>query len=231
MAVPRPDYGQTSYEQPSHDLSQEEYDHTQQPDYEDHSNATAPQAASVGGRKKRNYAGQAYEFGGGVNSALGGHQVGGVPNPGPYPLPPGASDGYPQIQQAGYYQQGYGGEQRPQQSGTQPAYGSPQPSVGGYQSPDPSYPTQMPTPIQPGIGGITQGMNNMSVGGQQQHQMHQRPQLNQLYPTDLLNQPFAVSELNLPPPPVILPPNVSCSYDSSHAAMLMTSIEVECNAI
>lgn len=36
-----------------------------------------------------------------------------------------------------------------------------------------------------------------------------RPQLNQLYPSDLLNQPLNVSELDLPPPPIILPPNVS----------------------
>jgi protein transport protein SEC24 len=33
-------------------------------------------------------------------------------------------------------------------------------------------------------------------------------QLNQLYPTDLLNQPFNVAELDYPPPPAILPPNV-----------------------
>ena len=35
------------------------------------------------------------------------------------------------------------------------------------------------------------------------------PVLNQLYPTDLLNQPFNVQELDYPPPPAILPPNVS----------------------
>lgn len=33
--------------------------------------------------------------------------------------------------------------------------------------------------------------------------------LNQLYPTDLLNQPFNVAELDFPPPPIVLPPNVS----------------------
>jgi protein transport protein SEC24 len=47
---------------------------------------------------------------------------------------------------------------------------------------------------------------------QQQPQMGQpgRPAvLNQLYPTDLLTQPFNVTELDLPPPPIILPPNVS----------------------
>ncbi|KAI9870514.1 MAG: COPII subunit, partial [Pleopsidium flavum] len=53
----------------------------------------------------------------------------------------------------------------------------------------------------------------MGMGGQTQqqpptHSQH-RPQLNQLYPTDLLNQPFNVSELDLPPPPIILPPNSS----------------------
>jgi hypothetical protein len=33
--------------------------------------------------------------------------------------------------------------------------------------------------------------------------------LNQLYPTDLLNTPFNVAELDYPPPPAILPQNVS----------------------
>ena len=62
------------------------------------------------------------------------------------------------------------------------------------------------------MGGITQGMGNLAMGGQGQHQAQQfqgRPPMNQLYPTDLLNQPVNVSELDLPPPPIILPPNVS----------------------
>jgi protein transport protein SEC24 len=53
----------------------------------------------------------------------------------------------------------------------------------------------------------------MNIGGQaQQPQGAQPPRpavLNQLYPTDLLSQPFNVSELDLPPPPIALPPNVS----------------------
>jgi protein transport protein SEC24 len=53
----------------------------------------------------------------------------------------------------------------------------------------------------------------MAPGGQtgpaQPPQASTRPAvLNQLYPTDLLNQPFNVAELELPPPPIILPPNV-----------------------
>ena len=38
--------------------------------------------------------------------------------------------------------------------------------------------------------------------------------LNQLYPIDLLNQPFNVAELDYPPPPAILPPNVSQGFPS-----------------
>jgi hypothetical protein len=41
-----------------------------------------------------------------------------------------------------------------------------------------------------------------------------RVALNQLYPTDLLNQPFNVAELELPPPPIILPPNVSWAFQT-----------------
>lgn len=54
----------------------------------------------------------------------------------------------------------------------------------------------------------------MGISGQQQPMPHQAPHqqglpLNQLYPTDLMGQPFNVSELDLPPPPIVLPPNVS----------------------
>lgn len=64
------------------------------------------------------------------------------------------------------------------------------------------------------MGGITSHFSQMSVGGQpapqpQQLHMQQRAQpLNQLYATDLVNQPLHVSELELPPPRIILPPNV-----------------------
>lgn len=46
--------------------------------------------------------------------------------------------------------------------------------------------------------------------------------LNQLYPTDLLNQPFNVSELDLPPPPIILPPNVGSP--SLHAQFFLADL-------
>jgi protein transport protein SEC24 len=60
----------------------------------------------------------------------------------------------------------------------------------------------------------------MQLGGQPQSQYQQPGQaaaqqparvgpLNQLYPTDLMNNPLAVSELDLPPPLIVLPPNVS----------------------
>ncbi|MCJ1423909.1 COPII subunit [Sticta canariensis] len=206
MASPQPGY-------PTYG-EQEQYEANQQPDYEQNPTAAQNTVSSAAGRRKRHYAGQAYDFGAGANSALGGQQPGAVPNPGPYPLPPGASNGPygQQAQQAGYHQPAYGaGPASPPAVGVAPGYGQPPPGVGGYQPPDPGYPSQGPTPMQPGVGGITQGMDNMGIGGQRQHpsQQLQRPQLNQLYPTDLLNQPLNVSELDLPPPPIILPPNSS----------------------
>ncbi|EHK23253.1 COPII component protein [Trichoderma virens Gv29-8] len=53
----------------------------------------------------------------------------------------------------------------------------------------------------------------MQMGSQpqppQMAQANRPAALNQLYPTDLLTQPFNVTELDLPPPPIILPPNTS----------------------
>lgn len=41
-------------------------------------------------------------------------------------------------------------------------------------------------------------------------------QLNQLYPSDLISQPFNVAELDYPPPPIILPPGVCYDYPALH---------------
>ncbi|MCJ1421990.1 COPII subunit [Xylographa parallela] len=168
-------------------------------------NADGTQATTAAGRRKRQYAGQAYDFGAGANSALGGQQQGG----GSFSSPPGVGyEGYnPQVEQASYQQPSYGGEFAAPAAVGQPSYGQPAPPVGGYQAPDAGYPAQG---APSAMGGITQGMGNMGISGQPlqgQGQAQQRPHLNQLYPTDMLNQPFNVAELDLPPPPIVLPPN------------------------
>jgi protein transport protein SEC24 len=177
-----------------------------------------------GRKKKRGYAAQAYDFGAGANSALGGQAQGG----GAFQPPQGpAYGGYPQQPET---QPGYGAPQYGAQAGApiprapSQGYGAPAPYGGvGYQPPEASYPG--PGAPTVGVAGITQGMGQMGVGGSPQiggipgqpqpgqpqpQQASARPAvLNQLYPTDLLNQPFNVAELELPPPPIILPPNVS----------------------
>lgn len=201
MAAPQP--YDPALAAPSFD---EKYDPNPQevPDHSSSAQGGIP-ATSAAGRRKRHYAGQAYDFGAGANSALGGQQQGG----GAYPGPSGPQVPPPQ----GYPGHAYGsGPGTP--IGGAPGYGQPPPAVGGYQAPDQAYPVPgpAPPPPHPGIGGITQGMGNLAMGGQAQHQppqMQNRPPMNQLYPTDLLNQPLNVSELSLPPPPIILPPNVS----------------------
>lgn len=209
MATPQP-----GYPQPGHDqYSQETYDASQHevPENASPAQGSAP-VQSAGGRKKRHYAGQAYEFGAGPNSGLGGQQQSG----GAYPGPPGAAP------TGGYGQQGqppiqpgvaYGsGQASPAFAAGAPGYGQHPPAVGGYQPPEPGYPTHGAPQQQPGMGQITQGMGALAVGNQAQNsapQMQGRPQMNPLYPTDLLNQPMNVSELDLPPPPIILPPNTS----------------------
>lgn len=172
--------------------------------------AGAQAAADPGRKKKRAYAAQAFEVGQGGNVAPGGQLPAAGQFGAPQPLTPGYG-GYPaQDSQA---VPAYGGA---------PAYGVPQPGAPvagapGYQAPEAYYPSAAPG-AAPGVAGITSGLSGMQLGagaGAQPPQPGAAAQarplaLNQLYPTDLLNQPFNVSELDLPPPPIILPPNVSC---------------------
>ncbi|ETS85526.1 Protein transport protein sec-24 [Pestalotiopsis fici W106-1] len=196
----------------------------QQPPYPDPATAGTPPPAqatqapgaegAAGKKKKRGYATQAFEFGAGGNAAIGGQTTGGMPPP------PGVGGAVPAA--AGYpgqpeFQAGYAGSPAPAYGGAPaaPGYGAPAaaaPGVGGYQAPDAYYQGGAGTPGAPqGVAGITAGMAGMNVGAQpaQQAGQQSRLALNQLYPTDLLNQPFNVSELDLPPPPCILPPNSS----------------------
>lgn len=208
MATPQPGYppnGQPGHEQ----YQQEQYDSTQHEVPENVSPAQGgPPAPTAGGRRKRNYAGQAYDFGAGANSALGGQQQGG----GAYPGTPGMQS----QPQPGYPGPVYGSNPATPSMGGAPGYGQPPPVVGGYQPPGPVYPAHGAIPAQPGVGGITQGMSNLAMGGQGQNaalpmqgQVQGRPAMNQLIPTDLLNQHVDVSELSRPPPQINLPPNVS----------------------
>jgi protein transport protein SEC24 len=221
MAAPQDQYGQ-GYPAPDQYAQQS----PEQPGF----GTTSPpppagQPEDVGGKKKkRGYAAQAYDFGAGANSALGGQQQGGgqFQQPGGPPAP-AYTGGY-----AGQPENTYGGAQYGAPAGTPTAgapgapYGAEQPQYGGgvgYQPPAAGYPgpgapaqAYGMDPNAGGVAGITQGMGQMGVGGQPPAQPQQaagRPAaLNQLYPTDLLNQPFNVAELDLPPPPIILPPNV-----------------------
>lgn len=185
--------------------------------------AEAHGQAGPGGRKKRReYAGQAYEFGVGANVQ---------PGQGPASMQePGAYDGYGAQAQPAYqqpaYGAGYGAPAQEQQFG-QPQYGQQPPAVGGYQPPDVGY----PPPAQPDMAGITQGVSQMGFSGSPQPQPQQpaqnRPHLNQLYPTDMLNQPFQVSELDLAPPPIVLPPNVRAQLHT-RKCMLISIDQCHC---
>ncbi|KAI1082617.1 protein transport protein SEC24 [Whalleya microplaca] len=176
----------------------------------------ATQPHDAGRKKKRGYATQAFEIGTGANAG----GVGGPAMPGMPPMPsPGSVGAVPQSA-AGYG--GYPGQEFQQGGYGSPAaapYGAQQPGtpvppgVGAYQAPDPYYQPGVGQP-PPGVAGITQGMAGMNMGATPQPGMQQpgpqgRLALNQLYPTDLLQQPFNVSELDLPPPPCVLPPNAS----------------------
>lgn len=183
-----------------------------------------PGAPAAGAKKKRAYAGQAYEFGAGANAALGGQQVGAGQFGAPAQQPAGQY-GYP----AAAAQPAYGQPQQPaydpaqQAAAAQPAYGVPayggQP--GGYQpaqtAEQPSYQAQAGNMLQQGMQNVTSGFANMGFGGNQAQPAPQptagqpAQRLNPLVPVDISvqGQPFHVSELDQPPPAIILPPNVS----------------------
>ncbi|KAG6017452.1 COPII subunit [Claviceps lovelessii] len=209
-APPHEGYGQ-SHDQPR------QFGHPSQDGFEQQDAAAAAAAAAAPSKKKkRGYAAQAFEVGSGANVAVGAQTHGGVQQ---YGIPasqqtatPYGAYAQPDPQQS-VVGQGYQYPQSPNQPQQQAAY-------GGYQAPDHGYgaPTS-PTGAQ-GVAGLTQAMGGMQLGGQPQHQYqqpgavaNQQPArvgpLNQLYPTDLMNSPFSVSELDLPPPPIILPPNSS----------------------
>ncbi|UKZ49559.1 COPII subunit [Trichoderma virens] len=178
----------------------------------------APHAheAAAGKKKKRGYAAQAFEVGTGANALAGGQlpvgQQYGVPPVQGGAAPYGAyPQGEPQPLAGGPAATGY---QYPQTGyGAQQPVPASQPAYGGYQAPDQGY--QAPGGQGPaaGVAGITQGIAGMQMGSQpqppQMAQANRPAALNQLYPTDLLTQPFNVTELDLPPPPIILPPNTS----------------------
>lgn len=163
--------------------------HDQQPDGApvDAGAAVAPK------KKKRGYAAGAFAVATGPNAGAGGPMQPGAPSTPQY-------GGYPQPdmlqaqQAAAGYQYG------------QPA--APQPAYGGYPAPDQAAQIGVQD-----VAGITQGVAGMNMGAQQPGNMpmaQPRPAtLNQLYPSDLLSQPFNVAEVDLPPPPINLPPNSS----------------------
>lgn len=149
--------------------------------------AGAPAQGQAGGRKKRVYAGEAFDFGSGANAALGGQ------------LPAGGSYGAypPQPQAAGYQQPMYGADPTQMQA-----------AAPGYAAPASPQVTQMTQ--QFGAMGMTDPhlLPPQPVAQAPQAQAPRAVPLNQLYPTDLLTQPFNVAELDYPPPPIVLPPGV-----------------------
>lgn len=211
MAAPPPNDGYGQYppqqygEQPQYpvDPAQQAYGSSASPPPA----AASQHGAEHGKKKKRAYAAQAFEVATGGNAV-----VGGQPAAAQYGIPQPAAPGFGGYPAQDVQQPAYGAPTTP--------YGAPQPAVpgvGGYQAPDAYYSQgAAPAAVGPapgGVAGITAGIQSMGFGGQpqqpQQLPAQARGPANQLYPTDLLNQPFNVAELELPPPPIILPPNVS----------------------
>ncbi|KAK6524155.1 COPII subunit [Orbilia ellipsospora] len=178
--------------------------------------AAAP--AAHGGRKTRAYAAQQYDLSQGANSTLGQPGHGGYPpetnyggaggyQPGapaaPAPMQsydPGPT--YGQTQPQPQFQPLLQQQQQAPQYAAGPGYG--QPTSPGYGQPaSPGY-------AGADMGGITNQMGGMSLGGQQPAfgQPAGGPPSSYLQTIDLM-QPLNVAELDLPPPTINMPPNSS----------------------
>lgn len=173
------------------------------------------------GKKKRGrYAQGAFDVGQGANISTGAAP----PPPGgsPYSAQPAQQQqagygGYPQQQpqpQQGYQQPQYGQQQQQQQAQAQygyQSYGDQQNAQHSQYGQQPGYGYQAP---QAGYAPPTEKFGAMHMNDQQQppSQSQNRPgffQLNRLQTSDLISQPFDVREVNMAPPPIVLPPNVS----------------------
>ena len=149
-------------------------------------------------KKKRAYAAQAYDFGSNTPGAAPGA-----------PPPAGQDQFNTQFSQMNI--------------GQQPSAGYPQP--GGYSQPGHPQPGH-PQPGYPQPGGYSQpGYAHQPYQAPQTYPSQQPPQplagqsnpyMNQLYPSDLISQPFDVRELDNSPPAINLPPNTSVT-PSPHA--------------
>ena len=219
------------------------YGQQQAPDDDGQQQQQAYDARPVGGKKKRAYAGQAYDFGAASNAGQAAQQptaqFGAQPVASQYGAYPGQeqqgqqqpSYGQPAYGQSAYGAEGYAaggapaayGQQQPQTS-----YGG-APVGGGYQAPQQGYAAS-------GIAAVTQSMGSMGLGGGAQQPAGQPAaagpplQLNRLQTTDLISQPFHVSELDAPPPSIILPPNVG-NYAPLHTLTVkLMSYLVKCNS-
>jgi protein transport protein SEC24 len=209
-------FQQQHHEQPTHESAQEYGAPVLPP------SSTAPppilpsEVDNTTKKKKRGYAAQAYEIGTGANAGMAPGQAPltsyGISSHGGHGAPWGGTTTY-DAQQAG----GYGST--PQWGSQQPLD---QPGVG-YPAPD-SYYGAAGEPTRHGganVADITPGMASMQFSGSGQQQQQDQPgqhapRLNQMYTTDLISQPFIASELDLPPPPIVLPPNTSVT-PSPHA--------------
>jgi protein transport protein SEC24 len=145
------------------------------------------------GKKKRAYAQQAYEFGANASQQQ-------------------AQGSAPIMGGVGAQQMGIGAQQMPQNPQDHLAN-----QFGQMNLQQPQQPQQQQQSYQPYTQQPQQPIPQQMQQPVQQQQQQQMPGMgmanqNQLLPSDLMSQPFMVQELENPPPPINLPPNVSSKH-------------------
>lgn len=112
-------------------------------------------------------------------------------------------------------------------------YGAPQPAAFGGAAP--GYGLSSPgIPMSPADpNALGQQFQQMNLGPQPVQvtpQMQQAPTQNQLFPSDLVQQPVLAHEIDQPPPPILLPSNLAAT-PSPHANCAPPYIRSTLNAV
>jgi protein transport protein SEC24 len=172
--------------------------------------ASQPESDLPTKKKKRGYAAQAFEIGSGANATFAGN-----PSPALYGINGHGTTAFEKTDAVAFDP---GSDAKIQKPSDYPTYNAPR-HLGGTQP-------------QAQIDDISSDMASLQFSGVQTYQQDgtYAPRLNQLFITDIISQPLSATEIDAPPPPIVLPPNTSVT-SSPHANCPSRYVRSTLNAV